>query len=167
MCHVNSWTRYAWWPSVYSTTLYYSFTCTRELAIPHSPVSDCIWHFPKCLTITICLVKTDISWEVWKCPNGFVLQRGKAVENSWFTWKIEVATSCFDLVPLVVGGHWILQLFQMDIQGKTINHYRLLLTSKLKISGEDWNWINEWSLFRKVWVCEIALCGRWRWIFLK
>ena len=55
--------------------------------------------------ITICLVKTDISWEVWKCPNGFVLQRGEAMENPWLTWKIEVATSCFDLVPLVVGGH--------------------------------------------------------------
>ena len=55
--------------------------------------------------ITICLVKTEISWEVWKCPNGFVLQRGKAVENSWFTREIEMATGCFYLMPHVVGSH--------------------------------------------------------------
>ena len=55
--------------------------------------------------ITICLVETNISWEVWKCSNGFILQRGKAVENSWFTREIEMATSCFYLMPLVVGGH--------------------------------------------------------------
>ena len=61
------------------------------------------------------LVEINIPGKVWECSDVFILQRGKTMEDTGFTWEMEMAIGCFYLVPHTVGCHGILELFQVEI----------------------------------------------------